>query len=276
VTLHALAHQTAAWIGRSPRGPVRLYVFGDVSEITRRPAVALSGPLASAALGGALLAVPLDGWMREVGRTGGWASLGLAALNLLPGLPLDGGHLLASLTGRKRLAMRIGQLFGLLATVGGIWLLVSSPAVVDDTAIGLWLLLAGIFVLVEARTTGNAIQRVPLDGQTAGSWARPFAGRLKADDPVPVVGGPFAVSDGTRLAGVLSSGGPPNIGARCRDVMVPWTSDLGVRSTTPLREALARLADGEAAKTLVVVVDEQGIVRGVLDEEAVRSRVEIA
>jgi hypothetical protein len=53
--------------------------------------------------------------------------------------------------------------------------------------------------------------------------------------------------------------------------MVPWTSDLGVRATTPLREALSRIATDEGQ--LVVVVDEQGIVRGVLDEEAVRMHV---
>jgi Zn-dependent protease len=272
VVLHGLAHLVAGWLTRSPRGPMRLYVFGDVTEVPRTAIVALAGPLVSAAAGGALFVLSTGiGETPDVLRAGAWTSLGLAAINLAPGLPLDGGHLLASLTRRRRLAMRIGQLFGLLAVICGSWLLVSAPAVLEETAFGLWLLLVGIFVLVEGRATGTAVQRAPLDGFSAGAWARPFAGRVKAEDPVPLSGGPYAVSDGTRLAGVLSAGGAAPPGTRCADVMVPWTSQLGVRATTPLREALSRLA--EPGGRMVVVVDETGIVRGVLDEEAVRSRI---
>jgi hypothetical protein len=235
--------------------------------------VAFVGPVASAVLGALLLlgADSLGTGPDDVLRIAGWASIALGVLNLAPGLPLDGGHILAAITRRRRLAVRTGQLFGLVAVVGGIWLLLSGPAALDDTAFGLWLLLAGIFILAEARASDGQVPVMALDDQTAGAWARPFAGRVAATDPVPAAGGPFAVSDGTRLAGVLAHGGVAAPDTICADVMVPWTSGIGVRTHAPLREALARLTEPETQ--LVVVVDEKGIVRGVLDEDAVRSRV---
>jgi Zn-dependent protease len=273
VTFHAYAHTLVERLTGSPRTRSRLYIFGDVPDAPRRAMVAFVGPVASAVIGALLLlgADSLGTGPDDVLRIAGWASIALGAVNLIPGLPLDGGHILAAITRRRRLAVRTGQLFGLLTVVGGTWLLFSGPAALDDTAFGLWLLLAGIFILAEARASDRQVPVLPLDDQTAGAWARPFAGRIAATDPVPAEGGPFAVSDGTRLAGVLARGGAASPGTTCADVMVPWSSGIGVRTHAPLREALARLAEPQTK--LVVVVDEKGIVRGVLDEYAVRARL---
>src|SRR5947208_2808625 len=75
----------------------------------------------------------------------GAANLALAAVNLLPGYPLDGGRLLTAFVGRTRrdkrsaemTATRAGQLIGLLAVAGGVWFALAGVAAIEDTAIGL-------------------------------------------------------------------------------------------------------------------------------------------
>lgn len=269
VVVHGVGHLLAL---RTLSDGSRLYVFGDVSSAPRTIPVALAGPLASAILGAALVGLSsVLGSAQDVVRVAGSASLAVAAINLVPGLPLDGGHVLAAVTGRRRLAVRIGQLFGVAAVAGGIWLLLSGPAILEDTAFGLWLLLAGVFILSQARATDRTVPKWQLDSETAGAWARPFVGRVGAADPVPPDGGPYAVSDGPRLAGVLADGMPTDPKKRCGDVMVRWSPELGVRTDAPLRDALERLA--HRSTIVVVVVDEKGVVRGVLDENAVRTRI---
>jgi Zn-dependent protease len=277
VVVHAGAHLVVARLFRHTTYASRLFVFGDVPTTGTHGdiAIALAGPAASAILGAGLLLLASPAspeGAANIFKTLAFLSFGLAAINLFPGLPLDGGHVLVSITGRRvRFAVFIGRLCGLAAVVGGVWLVATAPSVIEDTAFGLWLLLAGIFVLSEARATERAAPARPdLEGHTVGAWARPFVGRLDAADPVPDGGGPYAVSDGGRLAGVLAQG-RVTAGARTGDLMVPWSSDLGMRTDTPLSTAVERLAKGDA--TLIVVVDERGVVRGVLDEHSIRENV---
>ena len=64
-----------------------------------------------------------------------WVNLALAIFNALPGLPLDGGHALASLiaqvTGRRRLGEQVAAWGGLLVVAGMAWLWVLRPLVLD-------------------------------------------------------------------------------------------------------------------------------------------------
>jgi Zn-dependent protease len=281
VVLHALAHLITARIGGARPGTIAIFVFGDVTEPgapcrQRRSDVvaAMSGPAMSVLLGAAALgaATTKSGLTTDVLRTVGFANLALAALNLLPVLPLDGGRLVAAGSRRRaRLASFGGKLVALSAVAAGGWLLWQGPDLVDETAFGLWLVLTGIFVFLSsgaARYTTASLPR--LDGQTVGQWARPFAGRIDARAPAPAAGGPYAVSDAGRLAGVLT---PSRIrpGVRVADLMVPWTAELGMRADAPLTSALERLSAEPAS--VVVVVDDRGVVRGVLDEGAVRAHL---
>jgi Zn-dependent protease len=281
VVLHAAAHLVAARAVGVGLGRVRVFLFGETSEpraSTGRPraeaALALAGPALSALLGGGAFvwSSMTSGGFADVLRVLSVLNLAVALVNLLPVLPLDAGRLVAS-TGRARarLATFAGKLVGLVALVVGGWLLFQGPDLVDETAFGAWLVLLGLFVFFGSSwSTGRAPVLPDVSGHTVGQWARPFAGRLDVATVAPAGGGPYAVADEGRLAGVLIEDHVRE-GARVSDLMVPWAAELGMPSDAPLSGALERLARKDV--DCVVVLDEQGIVRGVLDEGAVRAQL---
>jgi CBS domain-containing protein len=281
VLLHATAHLVCARVIGARLGRVRVFVFGDTSEprvSTGRPraeaVLALSGPALSAFLGGGSLvwSAITAGSAADVLRVLGISNLALAGVNLLPVLPLDAGRLVAS-SGRMRarLATFGGKLVGLAALALGGWLLVQGPRFVDETALGAWLVLVGIFLFLDSSwSTAKAPVLPDVSGHTIGQWARPFAGRLDIRTFAPAGGGPYAVADGGRLAGVLIESHVRE-GTPVSDLMIPWTNELGMPSDAPLKGALERLSRNDV--DCVVVLDQQGIVRGVLDEGAVRAQL---
>ena len=110
VLLHELGH---AFLARTTgaRPTIELYAFGGATHFVppgpltrlRSIAISLSGPLVGVAIGLALLAfVPADtfepdglgDYAREIAV---FVNLGWGVLNLLPLLPLDGGHIAFSL-----------------------------------------------------------------------------------------------------------------------------------------------------------------------------------
>lgn len=279
--VHTIAHLVVGRTIGVQLDDVRVFVFGDTSEPRfatggerSEALLAFIGPATSLVLGGGALAWSTftSGDATDVLRTLATMNLALAGINLLPILPLDAGRLVAA-TGRRRarLASFGGKLFGLVAVVAGGWLLVRGPRFVDETAFGSWLVLIGVFVFISsAWKTPRGPVLPDLGGHTVGEWARPFAGRLDIRTLAPAGGGPYAVADDGRLAGVLIESHVRE-GERVSDLMVPWTSDLGMPSDAPLLGALERLS-GEGVD-VVVVLDQQGIVRGVLDETSVREHL---
>lgn len=149
VALHELGHSLVALRKGCRVREITLTMIGGVAQmerIPRRPAdeilMAAAGPLVSVVLGVALIRwgglVP---WLTErwpvpvVGDTQltllqylGVVNLGLAALNLLPCFPMDGGRIFrAALTrrlGRVRatgIAMKLGQVLAVGMGVYGFW-----------------------------------------------------------------------------------------------------------------------------------------------------------
>ena len=144
VLLHELAHGSAGTV--LGRRPVRyeLYLWGGRTSFGPAHAWApwkdvitsLSGPAANLALwavGGALLrsnvitSIPVGVVVWALT----WVNLALAIFNALPGLPLDGGHALASLvtqlTGRPRAGQRVAAIGGLLVVTGIAWRWILEP-----------------------------------------------------------------------------------------------------------------------------------------------------
>jgi hypothetical protein len=278
VLLHSLAHVVVGRLTGVRPAAVRVFIFGDVS--TTRPMLgrralwtALAGPLTSGILAGASLlgSAMTKSPTSDLLRTIGLANAAVAVLNLLPGLPLDGGHIRAATgRGRRKLAVRVGRLTGLAALVAGAWLVSEGSGLIPETAFGLWLLLAGLFVVVQSGAVTASVSTVAaLSGQTVGSWARPFAGRVDAGALAPT-GGPYAVSEDGRLTGVLPQA-VRRRRTRAADVMIPWTAELNMPSDAALLGALEKLA--AKAAPLVVVVDREGVVRGILDEDSVREQL---
>jgi Zn-dependent protease len=158
VLLHELAHALVARTVGVPTTEIRLFVFGGVARIAGEPAdaggealVAMAGPLASVTLAGLLA---LAGWdlPGPAGDLLAWlsmANLVVAAFNLLPGFPLDGGRvaraLVWRLTGRRLLATRVAALLGrvlaavLVAGGAGAALWRQTPRWLPQVVLGLFL-----------------------------------------------------------------------------------------------------------------------------------------
>ena len=173
---HELAHALVARrFGVQVRG-ITLFLLGGVAEIegelptpAKEFAVALAGPATSLALGAAFallwrLAVAF-GWTGAEGVTFTVAAvnLGVAAFNLLPGLPLDGGRLLraglwrrsGSYASATRIASAAGRVVAVLLAIMGL----IAFAAGDPT--GLWYVPMGGFIFLMARSAGRAETPTP-------------------------------------------------------------------------------------------------------------------
>ncbi|MFC5748281.1 site-2 protease family protein [Actinomadura rugatobispora] len=173
--LHELAHSLVARRSGVRVKAITLWMLGGVSELedeasTPRTAlaIALAGPAASLALGllagaGALAARTLEApalisfglaWLA-------FMNVVLAAFNMLPGAPLDGGRVLAAVLWRAfgdraradRVADRAGAFLGQALAIAGIYELL-----VLRSGGGLWLILIGWFLHSTARI-GAAARR---------------------------------------------------------------------------------------------------------------------
>jgi len=145
VAVHELGHAWAAMRYGIGTESITLWILGGLASLTEMPRewnrefwIAIAGPITSILLGvgayavlfvvpeGATLVVFIVGFIAVM-------NLVLAAFNLLPAFPMDGGRILRALLARKRsyvsatrTAARVGTAFALLFAVFGI-LVVFSP-----------------------------------------------------------------------------------------------------------------------------------------------------
>lgn len=165
LVLHELSHSLVARTKGIPVEGITLFAFGGVSR-TRMDAetpgdefqIAGIGPLTSLGLAG------LFGLISYIGEGAGWSvvvtgvaaylawiNIILAAFNLLPGFPLDGGRLfratLWKFTNNLKKATRIASIGGRLLGFGLItWGFLQLFSPVPDFIGGLWLIVIGWFL----------------------------------------------------------------------------------------------------------------------------------
>ncbi|HEY9291685.1 MAG TPA: site-2 protease family protein [Microlunatus sp.] len=170
---HELTHSfIARRFGLEVHG-ITLWALGGVAELKGDPPspksdllVAAGGPAMSLLIGGGCLGASylFDGGSTPVLLIVGLAWLGvtnivLAAFNLLPGTPLDGGRVLRSVVWRATgdrtkavsVAARCGQVLGVLMILAGI-----AELVFWRETTGLWLAVIGLFLITSARGELNA------------------------------------------------------------------------------------------------------------------------
>ncbi len=161
VLLHELAHSLVAKSRGLPVKSITLFLLGGVSNLESEPekpgvefAVAIVGPLASVVLAGIFWAVDFFGLAPSgpVSATVEYLvaiNVLLAAFNILPGFPLDGGRVLRSiiwgttndLKKATNIASVVGQVFGWLMIVGGVLM-----ALTGNLLSGIWLAFIGWFL----------------------------------------------------------------------------------------------------------------------------------
>jgi Zn-dependent protease len=174
VLLHELSH---CWVARRLGVGVRqisLFIFGGASEMdqtTSTPAVefltTIAGPLSSMGLGFIFLTIAYfaKGFVDQiVGQTIHYlyyVNFLLAAFNLIPGFPLDGGRVLRSYlwhrTGDLRRATesatRVGEIFAMMLMGLGLISVLAMHIIP-----GVWLILIGLFLKSSAENECRSFQ----------------------------------------------------------------------------------------------------------------------
>jgi len=182
VIVHELTHSIVARSRGMPMKGITLFIFGGVAEMGDEPPdaktefmMAIVGPLSSIVLGLVFYGISKAGagfWPPPVTAVLWYLALInwiLAAFNLLPAFPLDGGRVLRSiLWGAKgslkwatRVSSSIGMLFGFLLIGFGLWRMFYG-----NFFGGMWMILIGMFLESAARTSyQQLIAREALKGE---------------------------------------------------------------------------------------------------------------
>lgn len=296
VLLHELGHSVVALRnGIAVRG-ITLFIFGGVAQIDREPEtagaefrIAIAGPatsLALAALFGALwlldqpipyLAAPTM-WLARI-------NLILAAFNLIPGFPLDGGRVLRAIvwqaTGSFQQASQVANLSGQVVAVGfigvGVFIVLGG-----NLFNGLWLIFIGWFLQnAAAATYAQASLREQLRGVKVGQIMLREYPRVSTqtslqdviENQILATGQRcFLVVDDGHLVGVLGLRDvaavpkPARASTTVAQVMVPWERLSLVSPEAELMDALQLMDDRQVAHLPVAVGDQ---VLGMISREQV-------
>lgn len=131
VLIHELGHALTS-LAFGNKAAIRLYAFGGLTYPAQRLSrgrevvMALAGPAAGFVVGGLLMAVsrlvaPSQPLAKEALEQALWVNIGWGVFNLLPVLPLDGGHVLIGVLGpkRQRAALLVGAILGAGVAVAG-------------------------------------------------------------------------------------------------------------------------------------------------------------
>ncbi|WP_299169532.1 site-2 protease family protein [uncultured Arthrobacter sp.] len=300
VLIHELAHALSARKFGWPTARIVLNLWGGHTQFENFAAspgrsliVALAGPAANFVLAltgwGALLLIDPSGVTNLLANILIWANFLVAAFNVLPGLPLDGGRIVESAVWRATGSQEKG-------TVAAGWtgrviavLLVAAVVVVpfligtqpSAVTVIVAVVMGGFLWLGASSAIANAQMRLRLPEVSAGRLKRPAVGvlagtsvqqvkRLLADRPgVDIVltdpnGLPEAIVDREALTAVPDSQAeatPANAVARA---LAPGAYVPEFAEGQELVQYLARLAGSEYA-----VTDRQGTVTGVLHQSVV-------
>ncbi|MFB6073294.1 MAG: site-2 protease family protein [Halobacterium sp.] len=139
VVLHELGHSVVAMRYGFPIDSITLWILGGIASLSEQPEewkqeffIAVAGPAVSVALGVLSYAAmtylpPSVDLARFVFGYLALMNFALAAFNLLPGFPMDGGRVLRALLARRRsfaratqIAAEVGKLFALLLGIVGL------------------------------------------------------------------------------------------------------------------------------------------------------------
>ena len=293
VLVHELAHALVSQARGIRVQDITLFLFGGATRAkvdSRGPGdeflIALVGPLTSgllaglfgivAGLGRDLLSRPLAGTFGYLA----WTNLLLAAFNLVPGFPLDGGRLLRSAiwktTGSLGRATRIASVAGqgvgwLLVAAGVAWLLAG------DLAGGIWFAFIGWFLVQAARSSYQDLQlQQLLRGVEAedvmAADLRRIPPELSLQDAVDDYfmrydHSGFPVEEQGRTIGLLTLRGVRRVPReqwpthRVRDHMVSLGDQVVVAPDARMDGVVGKLQDGEANRVLVV---QDGEVVGII------------
>lgn len=165
VVVHELAHSLVGRANGIPIESITLFIFGGVAQMTKEAThpgaelkMAAAGPVCSLVISGlfGLLWLFVPNIPEPIAIMILWLAIMngiLAAFNLIPGFPLDGGRVFRSLlwhfTGNysrsSRIATRVGQGIGFLFILSGISIIFLRPFGLSWFD-GIWIVFIGWFL----------------------------------------------------------------------------------------------------------------------------------
>jgi Zn-dependent protease/CBS domain-containing protein len=289
---HELAHALVSQARGIRVQDITLFLFGGATRArveSHGPGdeflIAAVGPLTSGLLAALFWVIDivgggLPGSLRGMFGYLAWVNLLLAAFNLVPGFPLDGGRLLRSVvwraTGSFRRATRIaslgGQAVGWLLVAGGVAFLLAG-----NLAGGIWFAFIGWFLVQAARASYQELQvQQMLRGVQAHDVMAGHLLRIPPDLTLQdAVDGyfmrydhsAFPVDEQGRTVGLLTLRKVRRVpsdqwpASRVRDHMVPLSDQIVVPPDAPMDQVMAKLEDSEAGRVLVA---DDGEVVGII------------
>lgn len=286
VLAHELAHALVARRAGVEVERLTLWIFGGVASLRSEPRspaadfrIAAVGPATSAALGFAfgfvgivLTTLGVGGVVAGVAAWLGVVNLLLAAFNLIPGAPLDGGRVLRAFLWHRwgdRVRAATAATVAGQAVATGLVVLAALSFVVGDTLGAVWLGLIGWFVYsaatAEQRTivVGTVLAGVPVSA-AMDEEVPTVPGDLRVAELVDAVlpsdrhaAYPVVDRDGAVLGLVtlaqLGSVPPERRGVvRVADVCLPLAEVAVARKDEPLIDLLPRLSRENGGWALVL------------------------
>jgi Zn-dependent protease/CBS domain-containing protein len=283
VTVHELGHSWVALRYGLEIESITLWILGGLASLKSFPKewdrefwIAIAGPVSSVLVagvcyGGALLAPPSS----HVGRfVLGWlavTNVTLAAFNLLPAFPMDGGRILRALLARSR---PYGTATRLAARVGvGFAFLFAIVAVLNFQIV---LLLLALFIYGAATTESKAVLLDELlDGVTVGDIVTREPATVDAGTTVEAFGRQL-LQDRQSVHLVVDADGSPVGVVTLADLRGAKRADHAALTVRDIARDVPRVdATADAFDTLVAlqgsggldaIVERDGALVGVLSE----------
>jgi len=281
ILLHELGHSVVALKSGLAIRSITLFIFGGVARLEKDPPdgrtelrMAAAGPAVSVVLAGLFLAAgslaPPGGTPWAVARYLAVINLVVAAFNLVPAFPLDGGRLLRGLLWKSmgkaratRVAARAGTLFAYFLIASGVVSMLRGSGIS-----GMWYVLIGWFL---KDASAGAYQSARVDEALRGVTAADAMVKDPATLPAEIslaeavhehflrTGyGAYPVVRGDAPVGLLCRRDvlkvPPEDRERTsvQAAMTPLAELAVVAPAAPLLRAMSRMAESGVGRVLVM------------------------
>lgn len=298
---HELSHAVVAKARGVPVSSITLFALGGVARMDRDTAdpktefwMGLAGPFTSAMIGVVALGVARGlGWTYDATPSTpgmvmlvwfGWINIVLAAFNMIPGFPLDGGRVLRAIiwwmSGKREQATRIAAGVGQVVAIGFIAFGVLGFFRGLGFG-GLWLAFIGLFLSEAARAaTAEVAVSEALRGVRVRDVMATDCARIPRSEPVGEVAQEllrtgrrcFVVVDNGRVAGLLT---PHEMRAVSRE---DWMNTSAAAAMRPIDRVYQISADAPVTEALEILgrrdvnqlpVMEDGELRGVISRDQI-------
>jgi len=294
IIAHEFAHSVVARQYGMPMKGITLFIFGGVAEMGEEPprpwaefAMAIVGPVSSIVIaamfygiyraGGGFFPQAINGVLGYLA----WINAILAAFNLVPAFPLDGGRVLRSILWRikgnlnwaTRISSHVGSGFGILLIVMGVFNVLRGNFIG-----GMWWFVLGLFLQGAAKMSyQRLVTRKALEGESVRRFMKSEPVTVKPDISLKTLVEDYiylyhfkmfpVVEDGNRLAGCITTKEVKSFPQEEWDrktvgeVAEKCTPENTIGPETDATEALSVMNRNGAGRLMVV---EEGRLKGII------------